>query len=120
MSLLSRPVRRGAAALTLAFALAAGTAGCAKFDAALGKREAVVQFKPGTSNTVRLKVRAACSHVPRVKAEPLPATNLASAQLYDVRYLVSSATDAELANFQLCLQRFGSVAGITFYTPNGG
>lgn len=76
-----------------------------------------MQFKPGTPKAVRLEVRAACSNIPQVKAEPLPTTKLPSAQLYNVRYLVSSATDAELANFEVCLHRYPSVAGITFYTP---
>ncbi len=52
------------AALTIAGSLlvTAGVGGCAKFDAALGKQEAVVQFKTGTTTATRLKVRAACSH----------------------------------------------------------
>ena len=84
----------GAAVLALVSLV---TSGCATFNAAFGQREAVVQFKPGTPREVRLKVRAGCLHIPQVKAEPLPVSNLASAQLYDVRYQVGGASDAHIA-----------------------
>lgn len=113
-------LRRAAAGAALAGALAVAAAGCAKIDAALGKREEVVQFQPGTPTSVRLKVRAACSHVAQVTPEPLPTTNIASSQLYDVRYLVTNATDADLARLTKCLARFPSVAGLTPETPGGG
>ena len=62
-------VRAAAAAAIGAAALTAS--GCAQFDAALGKQEAVVQFKTGTTTATRLKVRAGCSHIPEARAEAL-------------------------------------------------
>ena len=100
-----------------ALALAGG--GCARFDATFGKQEAVVQFQPQTSNAARLKVRAACSHVPRATPEPLPTDHLAADTDYDVRYRVDNASDGDLAKLQECLQKFRSVVGIEFNGPGG-
>jgi hypothetical protein len=97
-------------------ALAAG--GCAKFDAALGQQEAVIQFKPNTPDAARLKVRAACSHITGVKPEPLPTDHAASDRLNNVRYQVGSASDAQQARLQQCVSRFRSVVGIEFSSPN--
>jgi hypothetical protein len=107
------------AALAAALALALAVAGCSSFDAAFGKQEAVVQFQPQTPNSVRLKVRAACSHVPQATPEPLPTDHLASDMLNDVRYRVDNASDGDLAKLQQCLQKFRSVAGIEFNGPGG-
>jgi hypothetical protein len=111
--------RRAAAGAALAVLAALPAAGCASFDKAFGQQEAVVQFQPQTSNTVRLKVRAACSHVPNAVPEPLPTDHLASDVLNDVRYQVNNASDGDLARLQKCLQQFPSVAGIEFNTPGG-
>ena len=117
------PARRRAlrmAAGTMAAAvLLPAAAGCATFDAALGQREAVVHFAGGTSTATRLKVRAACSHVPGAQPEPLPTDHKASDLLYNVRYRVNHATDADLARLQQCLQRFPSVGGIDISGPSG-
>jgi hypothetical protein len=94
-------------------------AGCATFDRTFGKQEAVVQFQPQTPNSVRLKVRAACSHVPQAIPEPLPTDHLASDLDSDVRYRVDHASDGDLAKLQQCLQRFPSVVGIEFNGPAG-
>jgi hypothetical protein len=101
---------RAAAAVLLALALA----GCAKFDAALGQRWAVVHFSSDTPVATLLKVRAACSHVPNVHAERLPRARNAATMVYAVRYQTDNASDANLAALQICLQRFPSVAGIDF------
>jgi len=100
-------------------AIAALTAvgGCAKFNAALGRQEAVVQFKTGTTDATRLKVRAACSHIPAAKPEALPTDHLASDILYDVRYRVDNATNAEMAQLEQCLQKYPSVVGVDIQTP---
>jgi hypothetical protein len=111
-------LRIGAGAIATVLLLPAA-AGCAKFDAALGQQEAVVAFKDGTSNATRLKVRAACSHVPEATPEPLPTDHLASDLLNDVRYRVDHASDADLARLQVCLQRFPSVNGVDIETPDG-
>ena len=110
---------RSAAALTAAAAVMLAAAGCAKFDATFGQQEAVVQFKSGTATATRLQVRAACSHIAQVRPERLPTDHLASDQLYDVRYQVGGASDAQLARLQVCLQKFPSVVGIDFSTPGG-
>ncbi len=111
--------RSATATATAVLALALGCAGCASFDAALGQREAVVHFQPQTSNATRLKVRAACSHVPQARPEPLPSSHAASDLVNDVRYQVTNATDADLARLTECLQKFPSVAGIDISSPGG-
>ena len=100
-------------------ALAPAVAGCSTFDRTFGKQEAVVQFQPQTPDSVRLKVRAACSHVPQAIPEPLPTDHLASDQANDVRYRVDHASDGDLAKLQQCLQRFPSVVGIEFTGAEG-
>ncbi|MGI8448535.1 MAG: hypothetical protein ACR2MP_15420 [Streptosporangiaceae bacterium] len=107
------------AALTIAGSLlvAAGVGGCAQFDAALGKQEAVVQFKTGTTTATRLKVRAACSHLPEARAEALPTDHLASDSLYNVIYRVDKASNAQLARLEQCLQKYPSVLGVDIQTP---
>jgi hypothetical protein len=60
------------AAVAATTALCLATAGCASFDRAFGKREAVVQFQPDTPAAEMLKVRAACSHLAAAKPEPIP------------------------------------------------
>jgi hypothetical protein len=107
------------AALTIAgsLLLTAGLGGCAKFDAALGKQEAVVQFKDGTTTAARLKVRTACSHIPEARPEALPTDHLASDNLYDVIYRVDNASNAQLARLESCLQKYPSVLGVDIQTP---
>ncbi len=107
------------AGATLAVLAGLAAAGCASFDKAFGQQEAVVQFRPQTPNSVRLKVRAACSHVPNAVPEPLPTDHLASDVLNDVRYQVNNASDGDLARLQECLQKFPSVTGIEFSSPGG-
>lgn len=89
-------------------------AGCAKFDAALGQQWAVVQFKPDTPVATLLEVRAACSHVPNVRPEALPKVATELNMMYAVQYRTDNASNANLAVFQECLQKFPSVAGISF------
>ena len=119
----SRPPRRWRPALPAAgillAVLAPAVAGCATFDRTFGKQEAIVQFQSQTPNSVRLKVRAACSHVPQAVPEPLPTDHLASDLDSDVRYRVDHASDGDLAKLQQCLQRFPSVVGIEFNGPAG-
>lgn len=113
-----RPAWRGpAAAVLLAGGLLTALTGCAKFDAALGRQEAVVQFKDGTPNTTRLHVRAACSHIPQATPEALPTDHKASDLLYDVIYRVDNASNAQIAELERCLQKYPSVAGIDIQTP---
>jgi hypothetical protein len=109
-------LRVAALAIAGSLLVAAGAGGCAKFDAALGKQEMVVQFKTGTTTATRLKVRAACSHIPEAKPEALPTNHLASDNLYDVIYRVDNASNAQLARLQQCLQKYPSVQGFDLQT----
>jgi hypothetical protein len=93
--------------------------GCAEFDKALGQQEEVVIFQPNVSSAVKLKVRAACSHIPQVDVEPLPTDHKLSDEVYDVRYEVGQASVGELALLQQCLARFPSVVGLETDTPGG-
>ncbi len=101
-------------ALALAGGVASGLTGCAKFNAALGQRWATVSFKPNTSSATLLKVRAACSHIPNVRAEALPHKRTPETMMYSLTYRTDHASDANLAQLQQCLQKFRSVQGITF------
>jgi hypothetical protein len=95
------------------------TAGCASFNAALSKQEAVVHFQPATSTRAMLAVRAACSHVQSAKPEALPKHMTAIAAGYEIRYLITGASDADQARLEQCLGRFKSVAGIEITSPDG-
>jgi len=108
-----------AVALAVLTVLAVG--GCSKFDQAMGQQEEVVVFQPNVSNAVKMKVRAACSHIPNVKVEPLPTDHKLSSEVYDVRYEAGSATEVELARFQQCVSKFppSVVQGIETDTPGG-
>ena len=106
-----------AAAAVTALCLAA--AGCASFDRAFGKREAVVQFQPNTPAAEMLRVRAACSHLAAAKPEPIPPHVLKVDLPDDIRYEVSQASDAQIAELTQCLDRFPSVVGIELSSPSG-
>jgi hypothetical protein len=110
---------RALAATVAAVALCAAVAGCAEFDRAFGKQEAVVQFQPNTPVSAMLKARAGCMHVAGAFPEPIPKHALTVDLPDDIRYEVGSASDAQLARLQQCLQRFPSVVGIEFSSPSG-
>jgi hypothetical protein len=117
-----RPRRaRARALIAVAAALATllAVSGCGKFDQALGQQEEVVIFQSNTSNAVKLKVRAACSHIPQAVVEPLPTDHKLSDEIYDVRYEVGTASGVELAELQQCLSRFPAVVGLETDTPGG-
>ncbi len=120
MRRLIRPPRAALAAAAAAGLLAAGLAGCAKFDAALGKQWAVVHFQPSTPVAMALKVRAACSHVPNVRPEALPRSASGLDMIYSVRFRTDNASDANLAQLQQCLQKFPVVTGIDFQDAGDG
>ena len=115
-----RAPRAALAAVAAAVLLAATAAGCAKFDAALGKQWAVVHFRPATSVATVLRVRAACSHVPNVRPEALPRDRKGPGMIYAVRFRTDHASDANLAQLQQCLQRFPAVTGIAFEDTGDG
>jgi hypothetical protein len=110
---------RGLIAVALTAAVAMAASGCAEFDKALGQQEEVVIFQPNTSQAVKLKVRAACSHVPQAVVEPLPTDHKLSDEVYNVRFEVGHASVVDLARLQQCLTRFPSVVGLETDTPGG-
>lgn len=112
---------RTLAVLVLAVVPVLAATGCGQFDQALGQQEEVVIFQPNVPNAVKMKVRAACSHVPHVKVEPLPTDHKLSDQIYDVRYEVGSASTVEIARLTQCLSRYPSsiVQGVETNTPGG-
>ena len=114
----AHPVQILAAAVAAA-ALCLAAAGCASFDRAFGKREAVVQFQPNTPAAEMLRVRAACSHLAAAKPEPIPPHVLKVDLPDDIRYEVSQASDAQIAELTQCLDRFPSVVGIELSSPSG-
>ena len=85
--------------------LAAGTAvavmtalaGCSRFDAALGQRQAVVTFNSGTTLAQRMAVRAACAKTPNVTPQPLPSNTNSAYSLEQVIYQVYQASNADVA-----------------------
>jgi hypothetical protein len=99
--------------------LCAAAGGCSAFDRAFGKQEAVVQFQANTPASAMLKARAACSHLAGAYAEPIPKHALPVDLPDDIRYEVGSASDAQLARLQQCLERFPAVVGIEFSSPSG-
>ena len=102
-----------AAATALVSILAGGLiTGCSSFDKTFGQREAIVTFQQGTPRSVRMAVRAACSHVHQAIPEPLPTDNKLSDYVNDVRFRIDNASDAELAQLETCLNKFSSVRGV--------
>ena len=116
-----RMTAAGTTAAAVAVALAA-LAGCSQFDAALGQRQAVVSFRPGTPLSQRLAVRSTCAKVPAVKAQPLPSDLNSPYALQQVTYRIDHATNADIARLQTCLDKFPAVAGVTLQdsTDMGG
>ena len=96
-----------------AVAVMMALAGCFRFDAALGQRQAVVSFNPGTSVAQRMAVRAACAKTPNVTPQPLPSNMNSPSALEQVIYRINQASNADVALLEKCLAKFPSVAGVT-------
>jgi hypothetical protein len=81
---------------------------------ALTKRELIVHFADGTSNSQQLAARTACLHVtPETVPEPLPTNDrFVSDNLNDVRYRIDHANDKEVAQLEDCLHNQPGVIGI--------
>jgi hypothetical protein len=94
-------------------AAAAALTGCAKFDAALGQREAVVSFTDSATLAQRVAVRTACAKPPDVIPQPLPSNMNTPYALAQVIYQINQASDADVALLQECLAKFPAVAGIS-------
>jgi hypothetical protein len=87
--------------------------GCAQMGASLGKTWVDVTFKPNTTLKTVQKVRAACAHVPNVHPYALPRPHTVINLMAGVRFDTTQASDANVAQLQVCLQKFGSVQGFT-------
>jgi hypothetical protein len=108
------------AAAAVAIGVAAVTAsGCAKFDAAMGKQEAVVTFASGTSQATMMSVRTACAKTPGATAEAVPKDVNATSGAYSIRYRVDSASAADIARLSKCLSQFTSVRGVSIEQQDG-
>jgi len=105
--------RRRLTGACLALAAVTVLAGCARFDAALGQRQAVVSFRDGTPVPQRLAVRSTCAKVPAVTAQPLPSDLSSPYALQQLTFQINRASDAEVAQLETCLAKFPSVAGVT-------
>lgn len=86
--------------------------GCAKMDAALDQQWMVVDLNSGTSVATALHIRTACSHIQNAPPMALPAKRTEVAMLFGVRYDTTNASPANLAELQICLQRFPAVQGV--------
>jgi hypothetical protein len=114
---------RTTAAGTAAVAVAlAALAGCSQFDAALGQRQAVVSFRPGTPLSQRLAARSTCAKLPAVKAQPLPSDLNSPYALQQLTFRIDHASNADIARLETCLAKFPGVVGITLQdsTDMGG
>jgi hypothetical protein len=109
----ARPRVCGLLAAGTAIAVMTALAGCSQFDAALGQRQAVVTFNPGTTVAQRMAVRAACAKTPNVTPQPLPSNTNSPYSLQQVIYQINQASNAEVALLEKCLAKFPSVAGVT-------
>jgi hypothetical protein len=93
---------------------AAGLAlsGCGQMDAALSRQWMVVEFSPQTSVATALHVRAACSHIRNTPPLPLPAQQSELNVMYGIGFDTTNSSVANLAELQVCLQKFKSVLGV--------
>lgn len=93
--------------------IVASVAGCAKFDAALGQQQLAVTFADGTSNAVKLQIRAACAKLPEVRTTPVGNLKKQPYALSQVVFQVNNASNADIARLEECLSKYKSVAGVT-------
>ncbi len=105
--------RRRLTGAVLALVATAALAGCSRFDAALGQRQAVVSFRAGTPVPQRLAVRSACAKIPSVTPQPLPSDLSSPYALQQLIFQINQASDADVARLETCLAKFPSVAGVT-------
>jgi hypothetical protein len=114
MPVLHRVVGAGRSKLALAgLLLLAGLAGCSRFDAALGKQQAIVSFRSGTPVSDRLAVRAACANLPSIRAQKVPDLKKYPYALDQLTFTTTNASNAQVVTLERCLQKFPSVAGVT-------
>jgi|SRR5579872_3038813 len=107
MPVLRRVVGLGAAGLLLA-----PLAACSRFDAALGKQQAVVSFRIGTTTGEKLAVRSACGGLPEVTPQKVPDLKTYPYALDQLTFTVTNASNAQVVTLEKCLQKFPAVAGV--------
>jgi len=81
-------------------------------DQALSKQWMQVDFKPDTTITAALQVRAACSHIENTPPLPLPAKHNTLNIMYGIEFDTTNSSPANLAELQTCLAKFRSVLGV--------
>ena len=87
------------------------SAACGHLGSSLSQRELVVVFKPGTTDADREHVRSQCGSSAGVTLEPVGSQKLVAQRVYNVRYRIDHASDAELAKLLDCLSKQKSVEG---------
>lgn len=109
----SPPRRRRAVTCGLAAAGVAvlTLAGCAKFNEALSQRWVDVSFRSGTTVEQVKEIRAACSHVPNVKAAPIRFDQPTIDIVQGLRFNTTDASDANVAQLQVCVSKFPAAIG---------
>ncbi|HZR51245.1 MAG TPA: hypothetical protein VFB06_17225 [Streptosporangiaceae bacterium] len=112
MPVLPRVVRRASVAAVLCVVLCV-LAGCSRFDAALGQRQAVVSFRAGTTTAERLQIRAACASLPGVAAQRVPDLKKYPYALQQLTYSITNASNAQFVNLDKCLQKFPAVISVS-------
>jgi hypothetical protein len=90
-----------------------------KLTAGLSKQEVVVVFNPQATQAEHAAVRRDCSGIPGTSAEPLPGPGapLAS-QVYDVRFRVDHASNAELNRLLVCLTHHQKQGVLSYDMPD--
>ena len=104
--------RRRVTGAVMILVATAALAGCSRFDAALGQRQAVVSFRAGTPVPQRLAVRSSCAKIPAVTAQPLPSDLSSPYALHQLTFRIDHASDADVARLETCLAKFPSVVGV--------
>jgi hypothetical protein len=104
---------RWLAGAVAAFMAVLALAGCARFDAALGQRQAIVSFTDSATRAQRLNVRSACAKVPNVTPQALPSAGSTPYALQQLTFQIDHASDANVAQLEKCLAQFPVVAGVT-------
>jgi hypothetical protein len=103
-----RAVRFGLAAAGVAVL---ALSGCAKFNEALSQRWVDVSFRSGTTVAQVKEIRAACSHVPNVKAAPIRLDQPTIDIVQGLRFNTTDASDANVAQLQVCVSQFPAAIG---------
>lgn len=98
----------------IGLACAGGVTGCSSLGKALGQQQAVVTFKDGTPDSVRLQVRTVCGQLPNVSPAPLPKGVPNAVSLSEVVFEVDHASTSDEARLQQCLAKYPSVQGLDF------